>query len=133
MSVRRHDPLVFRGIVALIYRLRALALDPFPDLFATEGPQDVVPIAHFSKLRSTSCRAPERDLDTLVTAYPASFRLVQHELPISGPPSELAARASVAAARQGKPQGLRYRFMQTPLVAEEASAEDKTSMPIPVC
>ncbi len=47
--------------------------------------------------------------------------LVQHELPIFGPPSELAARASVAAARQGKQQELRRRFMRTPMVAEEPS------------
>ena len=39
----------------------------------------------------------------------------------SGLRSELAARASVAAARQGKQQELRRRFMRTPLVAEEAS------------
>ncbi len=80
----------------------------------------VVPIAYFSEFRCPYCRALERDLDTLLAEFPASFRLVQHELPIFGPPSELAARASVAAARQGKQQELRRRFMRTPLVAEEA-------------
>ena len=46
---------------------------------------------------------------------------MQHELPIFGPASELAARASVAAGRQGRQQDLRHRFMRTPLVAEESS------------
>lgn len=40
--------------------------------------------------------------------------------PFSGHPPSLP-RASVAAARQGKQQELRRRFMRTPLVAEEAS------------
>lgn len=178
MTVRRRDILVFGGVVALIYGLRALPwdrllgsdpsyaniadlppfrrlesggetsgatlalvgldqasedanprraradamrADPCPALFGTDRPQGVVPIAYFSEFRCPYCRVLERDLDTLLTEYPASFRLVQHELPIFGPGSELAARASVAAARQGKQQELRRRFMRTPLIAEEAS------------
>ncbi|MGQ0565242.1 MAG: DsbA family protein [Gemmobacter sp.] len=176
--MRRRDLLVFGGIVALIYGLRALPWDSFPGrgpryadiedlppfrnlegggqtsgvalalvgldpssgdadlrraradavradpcpaVFGTDTSQRVVPIAYFSEFRCPYCRALERDLDTLMAEYPTSFRLVQHELPIFGPPSELAARASVAAARQVKQQELRRRFMRTPLVAEEAS------------
>jgi len=92
-----------------------------PALFGNSGSEGVVPIAYFSEFRCPYCRALERDLDTLMADYPASFRLVQHELPIFGPASELAARASVAAAKQGKQPELRRRFMRTPLVAEEAS------------
>ena len=178
MTVRRRDLLVFGGIVAVVYGLRALPwdrlpgrgpryvdiadlppfrrlegssqtsratpafigldppsedadqrravadavrADPCPALFGTERSAGVVPIAYFSEFRCPYCRALERDLDTLLAEYPASFRLVQHELPIFGPPSELAARASVAAARQGKQQELRRRFMRTPLVAEQAT------------
>jgi predicted DsbA family dithiol-disulfide isomerase len=178
VTVRRRDLLVFGGIVAVIYGLRALpwdrlpgrgpqyvdlvdlppfrrldsggqtsgatlplaGLDPPSDnaanrreradavrsnlctaLFGTDLRTEVVPIAYFSEFRCPYCRALEQDLDTLVADYPTSFRLVQHELPIFGPASELAARASVAAARQGKQQDLRRRFMRTPLVAEEAS------------
>ena len=102
-------------------RADVVRVDPCPALFGTDGTPGVVPIAYFSELRCPYCRALERDLDTLLAEFPASFRLVQHELPIFGPPSELAARASVAAARQGKQQELRRRFMRTPLVAEEAS------------
>jgi protein-disulfide isomerase len=45
---------------------------------------------------------------------------VQHELPIFGPPSEYAARASVAAARQGLQQELRRRLMRSPLMPDPA-------------
>ena len=92
-----------------------------PALFGPALPTEIVPIAYFSEFRCPYCRALERDLDTLLAEDPASFRLIQHELPIFGPASELAARASVAAARQGKQQELRRRFMRTPLVAEPAS------------
>ncbi len=61
------------------------------------------------------------DLERMLEEDPATFRLIQHELPIFGPTSELAARASVAASRQGKQQELRRRFMRTPLVADDAS------------
>ena len=60
-------------------------------------------------------------MDAPLAEYTASFRLIQHEFPIFGLPSELAARASVAAARHGKRQELRRRFMRTPLVAKPAS------------
>lgn len=106
-------------------RRRALAdavrASPCPALFGPGGAPGVVPIAYFSEFRCPYCRALERDLDRLLAEFPGSFRLVQHELPIFGPPSELAARASVAAARQGRQQELRRRFMRTPLVAEAAS------------
>ena len=102
-------------------RADALRADLCPALFGPALPTEIVPIAYFSEFRCPYCRALERDLDTLLAEDPASFRLIQHELPIFGPASELAARASVAAARQGKQRELRRRFMRTPLVAEPAS------------
>ena len=102
-------------------RMETMRTDPCPALFGKSAFDPVVPIAYFSEFRCPFCRALERDLQTLLAKDPAAYRLVQHELPIFGPPSELAARASVAAARQGKQQELRRRFMRTPMVAEEAS------------
>ncbi|TGD41305.1 hypothetical protein EEB11_19110 [Pseudotabrizicola sediminis] len=90
-------------------------------LFGAEIEPGVVPIAYFSEFRCPYCRALEKDLDRLLAERPGAFRIVQHELPIFGPPSVLAARASVAAARQGMQQELRQRFMRTPLVADEVS------------
>jgi protein-disulfide isomerase len=102
-------------------RADALRADPCSALFGNEKHVGVVPIAYFSEFRCPYCRALEQDLDKLLADDPGSFRIVQHELPIFGPPSELAARASIAAARQGMQQDLRRRFMRTPVVAEEAS------------
>ncbi|PZR00217.1 MAG: hypothetical protein DI533_06385 [Cereibacter sphaeroides] len=102
-------------------RAEAARAHPCPALFGIDGRKRIVPIAFFSEFRCPYCRVLERDLDTLMMEYPGSFRLVQHELPIFGPTSELAARASVAAARQGRQQELRRRFMRTSLVAEQAS------------
>ena len=102
-------------------RMEAMRADPCPALFGTDLPTGVVPIAYFSEFRCPFCRALEQDLDKLLADDPAAYRMVQHELPIFGPASELAARASVAAARQGRQQDLRRRFMRTPLVANESS------------
>lgn len=70
---------------------------------------------------SMTREALERDLDDILASSPTTFRHVQPELPIFGPPSELAARASVAAGRQGLQQPQRRCFMRTTLVAGERS------------
>lgn len=90
-------------------------------LFGVDGPAGIIPVAYFSDFQCPYCRVLERDLGALLADDPTSFRLVQHELPIFGAASELAARASVAAARQGKQQDLRRRFMRLPLVADDTS------------
>jgi len=90
-------------------------------LFGTNRSAGVVPVAYFSEFLCPYCRALERDLDEILAEEAGKIRLVQHELPIFGPPSELAARASVAAARQGLQEPLRQRFMRTSLVADQRS------------
>ena len=102
-------------------RAEAIKADLCGALFGADVPPEVVPIAYFSEFRCPYCRVLERDLDEILSANPETLRLVQHELPIFGPPSELAARASVAAARQGLQQPLRQRFMRTSLVADAGS------------
>ncbi len=121
-------PAIFVGIDAQpadaeARRARAVTVraDLCAALFGPAPPPGIVPIAYFSEFLCPYCRALERDLDRLFAEDAASFRLIQHELPIFGPASELAARASVAAARQGKQQELRRRFMRTSLVADPAS------------
>ncbi|MAS07615.1 MAG: hypothetical protein CL534_23380 [Ahrensia sp.] len=86
------------------------------------GPRDgAVPVAYFSEYRCPYCRALEADLDAIRAADPEGMRLVLHELPIFGPSSELVARASVAAGRQGLQEPFRRAMMRTPIVAEPAS------------
>ncbi|HQU68035.1 MAG TPA: DsbA family protein [Albidovulum sp.] len=102
-------------------RVEEVRADLCGALFGAASSAGTVPIAYFSEFQCPYCRALERDLDVLLADEPNSVRLVQHELPIFGPASELAARASVAAARQGKQQALRRRFMRMPIVADERS------------
>lgn len=90
-------------------------------LFGDPAPPGTLPIAYFSEFQCPYCRALERDLDALLEDEAGSVRLIQHELPIFGPASELVARASVAAARQGRQQALRRRFMRMPLIADMRS------------
>jgi len=104
-------------------RAKAVRQELCTALFGAALPEGIVPIAYFSEFRCPYCRVLERDLDRLLAEDPATFRLIQHELPIFGPASELAARASVAAARQGRQQDLRRRFMRTPLFPNEASIQ----------
>lgn len=102
-------------------RADAVRADLCGALFGADVLPGTVPIAYFSEFRCPNCRALERDLDPILAANPDTLRLVQHELPIFGPPSELAARASVAAALQGLQQPLRRRLMRSSLVADERS------------
>lgn len=102
-------------------RAHAVTADLCGALFGEETRPGVLPIAYFSGFRCPFCRTLERDLDEILADNPDTIRLVQHELPIFGPPSELAARASVAAARQGMQQPLRRRLIRTSLVADERS------------
>lgn len=102
-------------------RAEAVRADPCGALYGDMPPAGVVPVAYFSEFRCPYCRALERDLDAILAADPAGLRLVQHELPIFGPASELAARASVAAARQGLQQPLRSALTGAPLAADPAS------------
>lgn len=99
----------------------AVRSDLCASLFGGEDGGQRVPIAYFSEFRCPYCRVIERDLDALLMERPDDLRLVQHELPIFGPSSELAARASLAAAKQGVQQPLRDRLMRSPFVADANS------------
>lgn len=90
-------------------------------LFGGAADDRMVPIAYFSEFFWPYCRILERHLGAILAARGSDLRLVQHELPIFGPASKLAARASVAAARQGLQQPFRKRLMRSDLVAEDAS------------
>lgn len=99
----------------------AVKADLCSALFGTNTPPDVISIAYFGEIRCPFCRTLESDLDDLLAANPDTLRLVQHELPIFGPSSELAARASIAAERQGKRRILHQRLLQTAVVVDERS------------
>ena len=102
-------------------RAEAVRADLCASLFGDMPTDGRVPVAYFSEYRCPYCRALETELDAIRTADPDGMRLVLHELPIFGPPSELVARASVAASRQGLQEPFRRAMMRAPIVADPAS------------
>jgi protein-disulfide isomerase len=88
------------------------------DLFAAGTPADHVPIAYFSDARCVFCRALSPMLHEIEDSDPV--RITWHELPLLGPASRRAARASLAARRQGAYQVFHDRLMGTPIVPNDA-------------
>lgn len=102
-------------------RAEAVRANLCASLFGNMPTDGRVPVAYFSEYRCPYCRALETELDAVRAADPDGMRLVLHELPIFGPPSELVARASVAASRQGLQEPFRRAMMRAPIVADPAS------------
>jgi len=80
-----------------------------------------VRIASFSDYRCPYCRVLSGILADLATEGRA--RVTYHEWPIFGAPSALAARAALAAARQGGYAALHARLMRSSFVATPAYLE----------
>jgi protein-disulfide isomerase len=91
------------------------------------NPEGALTLVEFDDLDCPPCRALAPMLDRLLR-QDRRIRLVHKDLPILGPASEFAARAVLAAARQGAYLELRARLMaarapvSAALVAREAAA-----------
>ncbi|MFN3936029.1 MAG: DsbA family protein [Gemmobacter sp.] len=92
---------------------------PCPILFG-DGPAEAVPVAVFTEHRCPHCRALEADLDALAARRDLSFRITYHDLPIFGQSSVTAARAALAAERQGADVAMRQRLLRSGLVVDRA-------------
>lgn len=95
--------------------------DPCSSLYGGARTDETLPIAYFSEIRCPSCRSLEKSLDAVFGDTGEKLSLRAHELPIFGPPSELAARALIAADYQGKAQALRIRLTRAPIVLDQGS------------
>lgn len=73
---------------------------PFAGAWAGNPTGDVT-LVEFFDYACGYCRASVKDVDRLL-AEDKGLKLVFRELPVLGPQSEVAARASLAAARQGR-------------------------------
>lgn len=80
-----------------------------------------VRIASFSDYRCPYCRVLSGMLADL--AAEGAARITYHEWPIFGPPSTLAARAALAAARQGGYAALHARLMRSAFIVTPAYLE----------
>ncbi|MFQ6552728.1 DsbA family protein [Aestuariibius insulae] len=96
----------------------AVETDLCGTLFAGwSGDPDVVPIASFSDYNCPICRITTRRLAQLDAVTEGGARITWHELPILGETSLLAARAALAADRQGAYAAFHDRLLRSPFRA----------------
>ncbi|WP_340110560.1 DsbA family protein [Pikeienuella sp. HZG-20] len=74
---------------------------------------DIVPIAFFSDYYCAPCRIQTRTLTALEARHPDNLKIVWRELPELGEPSILAAKAALAAKRQGAYAAFHERLMKS--------------------
>ena len=84
-------------------------------------------MASFSDYNCPYCRVATEDLAAIEARSGGSVRVRWHELPLLGPGSEAAARAALAADRQGAYPAMHARLMRarllpTPVYLEEAAS-----------
>ncbi len=79
--------------------------------------QDQVPVASFSDYYCPYCRVQTKRLAALSKDNEAELAVAWHELPLLGETSNLAARAALAAKRQGAYTAFHERLMRTSFVA----------------
>lgn len=85
-----------RGIAAV----RGAIETPFAGAW-TGNPAGDVTLVMFSDYSCTYCRVSAPDIEKLVAEDP-KLKIVWREIPVLGPQSEAAARAALAAAKQGR-------------------------------
>ena len=96
-----------------------------PDAFCTRTFRDApmgpgrVAVAVFSDYVCPYCRVLDPEVEQ-IAGRDADITLVRHEVPLLGRPSQMAARAAIAAARLGAGAGFRERLMRTSFVPNPA-------------
>lgn len=76
-----------------------------------------VPMASFSDYYCPYCRIQTKRLSKMANAMPNEVTVAWHELPLLGENSDLAAKAALAAKRQGAYVQFHERLMKTPFQA----------------
>lgn len=76
-----------------------------------------VPVAFFTEYYCPYCRVQTRTLAALVARSDSNLRVIWHELPFLGEPSEVAAKAALAAKRQGAYVAFHERLIKSSFVA----------------
>ena len=77
----------------------------------------MVPMASFSDYYCPYCRVQTKRLAEITNAMPNQVAVAWHELPLLGDSSNLAAKAALAAKRQGAYVSFHERLMTTPFQA----------------
>ncbi len=101
--------------------MEAVRTDPCAALHDAGGiAGGTVPIASFSDYYCTFCRVQTARLADLQREMGDDLAITWHELPLLGPSSDLAARAALAARRQGAYIGFHERLLSSPFQATPA-------------
>lgn len=87
------------------------------------APDNRIRIAAFSDYYCPYCRVQTRNLAALAEQYSDRMAVAWHELPLLGDASEAAARAALAAKRQGRYVEFQQQLIRTPFVANDAYIE----------
>lgn len=98
-------------------RMAEVRAEPCAALFGRLATADIVPMAYFSDFNCPICRVLEGELDAVLAGDP-SVRLVRHELPLLGDASLSAAKAVLAADRQGGYEALKARLLRAGLITD---------------
>ena len=85
---------------------------PCAALFGGPTPPGVVPVASFSDYSCPFCRVTTERLAEVEGRSGGGVRVAWHELPLLGASSRTAARAALAAARQGAYPAMHARLMR---------------------
>ena len=105
--------------------LQDVRSDPCRALYGDLARQEaVLPIASFSDYYCPFCRVQTVKLGRMESELKGRIKLVWHELPLLGETSQLAARAALAAKRQGAYVRFHEHLMQSNFVATEAYLTD---------
>ena len=91
----------------------AVRADPCRALFGGPVPPGVVPVASFSDHACPCCRVLSERLAAMAAGSGGAVRVGWHELPLLGRGSETAARAALAAGRQGAYPAMHARLMRS--------------------
>lgn len=98
-------------------RIAAVRADPCTALFGrTDDPR--IPVAFFSDINCPNCRVLEAIFSDYEKANPGVLRIIRFELPLLGPASTTAARAVIAAERQGAYAAMQDRLMRSRMVTD---------------
>ncbi|SEM80683.1 DSBA-like thioredoxin domain-containing protein [Palleronia pelagia] len=84
---------------------------------------DTVPIASFSDFYCPYCRVQTKEIASLADWLDDDVRVVWHELPLLGDTSRLAAKAALAAKRQGAYVRFQEHLISSPFRATDGYLE----------
>jgi protein-disulfide isomerase len=115
------EPAAIASLTAVLARRRS-DLERDPNAPVLGNPDGDVTVVEFFDYNCPFCKKVARDMKRLITED-SGVRLVYREWPIINRGSQFAARAALAARRQGKYEELHWALMAQPRVTETSTLQ----------